>query len=316
MGVGELIGGARAVLTEGAVIERLRREAGLSLDPAVLHAGFLYDATGRAALARLYRQYLEVGRAADLPMLVGTPTWRANPERLAAAGLAGRDVSGDAVHFLRGLRDALGGYAGQVGIGGLIGPRGDAYRPEEGLSAEHAEVFHRPQAEALAAAGADFLWAATLPALPEALGLARAMAATGSSYVVSFVLRPGGTLLDGAPLGDAIGAIDAGTPRPPRCYLANCVHPSVFGQALEAGLRLAPGIAGRLVGLQANTSARSPEALDGLAELDSETPEALAEGMLALQRRFGLRILGGCCGTDHRHIAAIAAGLTQKTPNA
>lgn len=307
-----LIGSGRAVLTEGAVIERLRREPGLPLDPAVLHAGFLSTGAGRAALARLYRQYLAIGRGANLPMLIGTPTWRAAPERLAAAGLGGRDANGEAVRFLAGLRAELGAYGERVGIGGLIGPRGDAYRPEEGLAAEPAEAFHRPQAARLVEAGADFLWAATLPALPEALGLARAMAATGAPYVVSVVLRPEGCLLDGTPLGAAVATIDAGTPRPPCCYLANCVHPRGFGQALTAARRLAPGVIDRVIGLQANTSARSPEELDGRAELDSEAPQALADQMLALRRRFGLRILGGCCGTDHRHVAAIAGGLSQE----
>jgi homocysteine S-methyltransferase len=302
---------APIVLTEGALIERLRRDPAVRLDPHVLHAGFIYREAGRAALTDLYRQYLDIGRAAGLPILIGTPTWRANPERLEAAGLTGRDVNGDGVRFLAGIRDACGSHAAQVVIGGLLGCRGDAYRSDEGLSTEAAARFHRPQIEALARAGADVLHAATLPHLGEALGIARAMAAAETPYLLSFVLRPDGTLLDGTPLHEAIARIDAEISPPPVCYLANCVHPRVFASAMAAASAVSPGVARRLIGLQANSSARSPEELDGRAELDGDTPEALAAAMCDLHRRFGTRILGGCCGTDQRHIARIAARIAE-----
>jgi S-methylmethionine-dependent homocysteine/selenocysteine methylase len=105
------------ILTEGAIVERLRRDPAAPLDPDVLHAGFLYEERGREALCRLYRQYLSIGAAADLPRLVGTPTWRANPIRLRKAGLADRDVNGDGVRFLASILDECGAYAGQAGCG-------------------------------------------------------------------------------------------------------------------------------------------------------------------------------------------------------
>jgi homocysteine S-methyltransferase len=304
------------ILAEGAVIERLRRELSIPLDPHVLHAGFVYEARARAALGAVYRQYLDIGRRHALPMMVLTPTWRANPQRLARAGLAHRDVNGDGVRFMAELVAQCGDYACQVILGGLMGCAGDAYRPQEALTARDAEVFHTPQALAFAEAGVDFLMAATLPAYLEALGMAQAMACCGRPYVLSFVLRASGTLLDGTPLREAIHAIDAATSPEPSFYMVNCVHPTVFEQALEDELARSTARgeqaawAGRVLGLQGNTSCRSPEELDGSAHLETEEPAVFAAAMMRLHERFGTRVLGGCCGTDDRHITHIAEQMS------
>lgn len=303
----ELVAQAATVLTEGSLIERLRREPAVRLDPHLLHAGFVYGAEERERLGALYRQYLEIGRDADLPMIVGTPTWRANPERAEAAG--GRSVeelNREGAWFLRAIQGEYGRYAERVFIAGMLGPRGDAYRAGEALSAPEAVAFHAPQARALAEGGADFLLAATLPACSEALGMARAMGQVGLPYVLSFVLRPDGTLLDGTPLGTAVAEIDDAVMPPPAFYLANCVHPETFRHALRAAIRQAPGVQHRLIGLQANTSEQPPETLDNLPGLDAMEPETFAAAMVEVRREFGTRILGGCCGTDDRHIAALA----------
>jgi homocysteine S-methyltransferase len=297
---------APVVLTEGALIERLRRDAEAELDPHVLHAGFVYEEARRAELTGLYREYLAAGRARRLPMVVCTPTWRANPERLRAAGLDERSVNRDGVRFVREIQSAEGQYAAQVAVGGLMGCRGDAYDPGESLSADDAATFHADQARELADAGVDFVLVATLPALPEARGMARALAATAVPYVLSFVLRPAGTLLDGTPLGEAIGRIDSESEAVPLAYWANCVHPAVFAEAMERVVAETPGVADRVLGLQANTSRRCPEELDGARTLDAEPPAVFAEEMMNVRRRFGLRVLGGCCGTDAGHIDAIA----------
>ncbi|MGD8452389.1 MAG: homocysteine S-methyltransferase family protein [Phycisphaerae bacterium] len=290
------------ILAEGAVIERLRRDGAMPLDPHVLHAGFVYDDAARAALQWVYQSYLDAGRAAGLPLIVLTPTWRANPERLRAAGLADRDVNGDATRFLAGLRAQCGEYASNVFVGGLMGCRGDAYDPRDAFTERDAADFHRSQAQALADAGVDFLMAATLPAASEALGIARAMAVTAVPYIVSFIVRPAGTLLDGTPIADFIARLDTDVRPAPAALMVNCVHPTV----LEAALDAAPQARDRIIGLQANTSRRGPEQLDDAAELDTEKPAPFADAMLRAHRRFGLRILGGCCGTDDRHIRAIA----------
>ncbi|WNG53718.1 homocysteine S-methyltransferase family protein [Archangium gephyra] len=302
---------APLVLAEGSVVERLRRHPAGLLDPHVANAGLLFSPEGREALAGIYRDYRDIGLRHGLPTLLLTPTWRANAERLARAGLAGRDVFTEAVRLLAGLRDEVGGRGASVFIGGLVGCRGDAYQPAEALPRGEAAAFHAPHVEALARAGVDFLVAQALPALSEAEGLALAMARTGAPFMLSFVLRPTGTLLDGTPLGEAVARIDALPGARPTAYMVNCVHPSAFREGLSRQLATSPSLGARVVGLQANTSRLSPEELDGRAELDSEPPDVFAREMARVHAELGTRLLGGCCGTDERHIAALASALTK-----
>lgn len=297
------------ILGEGAVIERLRRNSGLELDPHLVNSAFIYAAGPRAALESICREYLETGRDFGLPLLVSTPTWRASRERIAAAGYAGVDVNGDNIRFLETLRRSYGDYASQVILCGLMSCRGNAYSPGEALDVAAAREFHAWQAGQLAASAVDVLLAATLPALCEATGLALALAATGKPYLVSFVVRPAGTLLDGTPLADAIRSIDsAATPRP-LAYMINCTHASFARAALLHPVNSSPLARARVVGLLANTAALSPEQLDENAGLVEEDPAAFGTTVASLHHDLGLKILGGCCGTDNRHIRALAAGL-------
>ena len=308
----ELLAASPVILGEGAVIERLRRTAGIQLDDQVVNSALIYQETGRAALAAIYRQYLEIGQRYKLPLLLSTPTWRAGRDRIAQSGLAGRDVNGDNTRFLAELRDSYAGYAQQVAICGLMSCRGDAYRPAEAMTTPAAGVFHAWQADALAAAGVDLLLAATLPALSEALGLARAQAATGLPYMISFVARSEGTLLDGTPLAMAIASIDSAiTPRP-LAYLINCTHASIFRTAMRHEINSSPLVRERVIGLLANTAALSPEELDARHQLVEEAPETFGRSVSALHRELGMKVLGGCCGTDDRHIECLAMDLSDK----
>lgn len=301
------------ILGEGAVIERLRRNGDLELDPYLVNAAFIYDDGKRAAQEAICRQYLEIGREFSLPLLVSTPTWRASRERIEAASYAGVDVNGDNVRFLDALRKSCGGYADNVVICGLMSCRGDAYRPAEALSVAEAREFHAWQAGKLADAGVDFLLAATLPALSEATGLALALAATGQPYVLSFVVRPEGTLLDGTPLKDAIAAVDAAVTPSPLAYMINCTHASFARAALLHETHSSALVRQRIVGLLANTAALSPEDLNDCASLVEEDPDVFARSVAGLHRELGLKILGGCCGTDDRHIRSLAARLATET---
>lgn len=297
------------ILGEGAVIERLRRNPDLELDPHLVNAAFIYAAAPRAALASICRQYLEIGRHFDLPLLVSTPTWRASRERIAAAGYGSRDVNGDNARFLESLRNSCGDYASKVIICGLMSCQGNAYGPDEALSVDEAQYFHAWQARQLADAGVDVLLASTLPALSEATGLAKALAATGRPYLISFVVRPTGTMLDGTPLHAAIAAIDAAATPQPLAYLINCTHASFARQALLHPANSSPLVRQRVVGLLANTAALSPEKLDNRTSLVEEDPTTFGATVAGLHRELGLKILGGCCGTDDRHIRALAAEL-------
>lgn len=301
------------LLAEGAVIERLRRNSGMELDPYLVNSAFIYDDEKRGALENICRQYLDIGRAFGLPLLMSTPTWRASRERIDAAGYAGVDVNGDNVRFLDALRRSYAGYADNVFICGLLSCCGDAYDPAGALTAEESRVFHSWQAEKLAEADVDFLLAATLPAFGEACGLATAIAATGKSYLLSFIARPEGTLLDGMPLKDAVAAIDAAVTPRPLAYLLNCTHASFARAALTHDSNSSPLVRQRVIGLPANTAALSPEELDDSASLVEESPETFGRDVAGLHRELGLKIIGGCCGTDDRHIRSLAGQLASLT---
>jgi homocysteine S-methyltransferase len=185
--------------------------------------------------------------------------------------------------------------------------RGDAYNPSERLSEDDARTFHAWQAQKLAETGVDFLLASTLPALSEATGLASAQAATGKPYIISFVFRPDGTLLDGTPLKEAVSAIDAKVNPRPLAYMCNCTHASIFRSAMMHETHVSSLVRKRVVGLLANTAALEPEKLDSSKELVTEEPEIFGRDVASLHKEFGMKILGGCCGTDHRHIHSLAA---------
>ncbi|HIJ96256.1 MAG TPA: homocysteine S-methyltransferase family protein [Desulfuromonadales bacterium] len=307
-----LLASSPVILGEGAVIERLRRSSEIQLDEHVVNSALIYQDAGRSALENICRQYLDIGWHHNLPMLLSTPTWRAGKDRIAAAGLAGCDLNGDNFRFLAELRDSYGDYSKKVAICGLMSCRGDAYKPEEAMTADAAASFHCWQAEALAKAGVDFLLAATLPALSEAIGLARAQAATGLAYMISFVARPEGTLLDGTPLTEAIAAIDAEIDPRPVAYLINCTHASIFRSALLHTRNSSNLVRERVIGLLANTAPLSPEELDASLELVEENPELFGRSVSALHTELGMKVLGGCCGTDNRHIGCLARNLSDE----
>ena len=300
------------IVGEGAVIERLRRDTEWELDPHVVNAAFIYEEEKRAALETIYRQYLEVGFSTGLPLLLSTPTWRASRERIKTAGYEDMAVNEDNYRFLDGLRRAYGAYADKVAICGLMSCRGDAYNPSERLSEDDARAFHAWQAQELAATGVDFLLASTLPALSEATGIASAQAATGKPYIISFVFRKDGTLLDGTLLKDAVSTIDAKVNPKPLAYMCNCTHASIFRSAMMHETHVSALVGKRVVGLLANTAALEPEELDSSKELVSEAPELFGRDVASLHREFGMKILGGCCGTDQRHIQTLAEHLNPR----
>lgn len=297
------------IITEGAVVERIHRESPFSLDPYLANASFIYEPKKQQFLKNIYKQYVDAVKPSNLPMILLTPTWRANRERIKLAGLSDRNVNADCVDFLSQIRDEYGYYSKQIFIGGLIGCKGDSYKPEQALNHNAAAEFHGFQVEALKTAGVDFLIASTLPSVSEAMGIAEVMSQTEKPYILSFVIRSNGTLLDGTLLFDAVSIIDSSTKSKPLGYMINCVHPTVFQEAFTFLLTSNNMFRGRILGLQANTSPKSPEELDGLEELETEEPGNFACLMASLHTDLGLKILGGCCGTDYRHIDALVKKL-------
>ena len=303
---------SRCILGEGAVIERLRRSSEFELDPDIVNSAFIYDKDRRNAISGIYRQYLDIGLKYNLPLLLSTPTWRANRERIAKAGYEKTDVNGDNFRFLDGMRKNYGEYANKVVICGLLSCRGDAYNQAEALASTDAHEFHSWQANRLAESGVDFLLAATLPALSEATGLAKALAATGKPYIMSFLFRPEGTMLDSTPLKDAISIIDSEVNPKPIAYMANCTHASIFKTAMMHVTHSSATVRNRVAGLLANTAALNPEELDDSEELVEEDPQIFGQSVANLHAELGMKILGGCCGTDDRHIDNLAKRLVSE----
>lgn len=294
--------GSRRILMEGALGERLKGEYGLTPDPDIALAAVIDTPAGREALAALWGEYIAIAKAHGLPLLAATPTRRANRERIARAG---RDASvlRDNAAFLRAIQADSGI---EMYAGGLMGCKGDAYTGQGALDADQARAFHAWQAQALATAGVDFLFAGIMPTLPEALGMARAMGDTGLPYIISFTLRGDGRLIDGTAVDAAIGTIDGGTARPPVCYMTNCVHPDIALRALQAPFNRTDRVRARFWGIQANASPLPYDQLEGVANPQNSPPEQLAQAMIRLRDAAGLRILGGCCGTDGNYMEAIA----------
>ena len=291
---------ATPMLGEGSLYERLRREPAVQFDDHVAHATLVYDDAARAVLERTHREYLDIGQAHGVPMLTATDTWRANRERQDRSPFRAHPVNGDNVRFMQDLRASYGAGAAPIMIGGSIGPRGDAYRPQEALDREVAAAFHAPQVAALAEAGPDYL-IAEHPARGQR-GARHRRRVRGHRPAVHRQLRRAARRhgLDGTPLRRAIETIDAATSSAPAGYGINCTHPSAVGGALDA----TGDAAERVVYYQANASALGPDELDGRDELDADDPDALAAAMHEVRIRFGIRALGGCCGTDGAHRGA------------
>jgi homocysteine S-methyltransferase len=265
------------------------------------------DPSAAGALGGLYAEYVRAAQDVRLPVVLGTPTFRASAGPLQRSGRSGPDavrtVNAAAFRLLEDVRRRSGHRP--VWIAGVIGPAGDAYTPEVALSPEQGRDYHLPQAGALAEAGVDFLFAPTFPAVSEAIGVCRAMGETGLPFVVSFVLGADGRVLDGAPLRDAVDRVDQVAA--PMYHSISCVHPSVAAKAL-ASVAGSAG-AGRVAEVKANASALSPAELVKLDHLAGDDPRAFAEQMVRLRTDYGIRILGGCCGTRPAHMRAVAALL-------
>ncbi len=286
------------ILAEAAVVERLRRNEKIELDEHLVHAPLIFSEAGRAALRAVYQEYIDIAAGSDRPILLSTPTWRTNHERVLASKQR-QDINVEAARFLQALV-ANEPRKVTVKIGGVIGCKNDCYHPAQGLSLHKAKDFHQWQVDELASASVDFLMAVTLPNVEEAAGIAQAMQATGLPYIISFVIGADGKVLDGTTLAAAMAFVDANTAHKPLGYFINCSYPS-FLQAQS----LAKIPTGRLLGLQANASSLSHAELEGSKELKSESVADWADLMVQLNTDFGLKILGGCCGTDSKHLSAL-----------
>lgn len=284
------------ILMEAAIVEQLRRSGEVRLHDSLVNAPLIYNPAAREIMGAIYVEYMRLAQSAHLPILVCTPTWRANKARVHASDVS-NNVNFDAVSFMRELRDSEGYCDALVKIGGMIGCKNDCYQPDEGLSALEAQHFHAWQIQQLTTGGVDFLIAETLPNVQEALGIAKAMEVTGVPYIISFVISRDGRVLDGSSLEAAIDLIDSGTRRPPLGYMINCAHPSFLCPEEQPG-----NIFTRLIGYQANASSLDHCELEKTDELQVDDVIEWGQLMLTLNSAYGVKILGGCCGTSVHHL--------------
>jgi S-methylmethionine-dependent homocysteine/selenocysteine methylase len=297
------------ILIEAAVVERLRRGGRVELHPRLVHAPLLYDENGRRELRKIFQSYIDIAGKGGIPLLLCTPTWRANRERIHESDISHR-VNRDAVQFMTALRDNRGAAGTEIRIGGLVGCRNDCYKPEESLSVEESEEFHSWQIDRLAEAGVDFLIAETLPNVNEAIGIARAMSATGVPFIISFVINRQGCVLDSTPLLEATSIVADATANQALGFMVNCAHPTF----LNAG-RQPRQLFTRLIGYQANASSLDHADLDGIDRLEAGEVSRWGDEMLMLNREYGVKILGGCCGTGVDHLAYIVTGARRAESN-
>lgn len=265
----------------------------------------LDDELGRERLKSYYVPYLELcGETPGAGFVLETPTWRASSDWATLLGMDAahlRALNTRAAQLMCGMRSRWAPrLSGPMVVSGVIGPRGDGYIAQAPDSVDVAADYHRLQAEALAAGGVDMLAAVTMTTSAEALGISMAAQRVGLPVAISFTVETDGRLPSGEALGDAIQRVDASAP--PAYFAINCAHPTHVEDVLSADK---PWIT-RIHGLRPNASTKSHAELDESTVLDIGDPKDLAQRYRGLKGVLPrLNVLGGCCGTDWRHLRAM-----------
>ena len=302
--------GGGLFITDGGIETTLIFHDGLDL---LYFAAFdlLRDPAGRAVLRRYFRDYAAIAKEHGRGMILESATWRASADwgdKLGYSRAALAEANRQAIALLEEIREDFEVPHRPMVISGCVGPRGDGYDPAEVMTAEEAERYHGEQIGTFAGTAADMVTAITMTNIPEAIGLTRAAQAVGIPVVISFTLETDGRLPTGDSLKDAIEQVDAATGNGPAYFMINCAHPTHFQDTVannEAWVQ-------RVRGLRANASTKSHAELDEAEELDEGNPDELGEDHRTLLEVLPhLAVIGGCCGTDHRHIAAISTACAE-----
>jgi S-methylmethionine-dependent homocysteine/selenocysteine methylase len=295
----------RPFLTDGGLETDILFNRGIDL-PYFASITLLQTEDGRRALDDYFRGFLDLAARMRCGFILESATWRASPDWAAPLGLSPDELDAlnhEAITLLARLKAEYASPATPVVVSGCIGPRGDGYDPGRIMETGEAETYHAHQAGVLVAAGAEMLSAITMTNIPEAIGVARAARVLDAPVAISFTVETDGRLPTGDSLADAVLAVDDATGAYPAYFMINCAHPDHFSRVLEDGAAWT----GRVRGLRSNASRLSHAELDTMTELDPGDPDALADLHRALRRRLpGLTVLGGCCGTDLRHVTRIA----------
>lgn len=288
-------------VTDGGLETDLIFNRGVDL-PEFAAFPLLDSQDGRQVLRDYFSAYVDIAVRADAPIILETPTWRANSDHATALGYDARAldrINRQSVEFLAAIATAREADLAGWEVGGILGPRGDGYQSGGTVDPDAAAEYHRPQLAAFRAAGASRATALTLTEVGEAVGVARAAADVGLPIRIGFTVETDGRLPNGSTLAQAIAAVDAAAP--PECFLVNCAHP----RHIRAGLEDGPWQE-RVGGFRVNASMMSHAELDESEELDDGDPAQLAADQQPLLDAFpAVTVLGGCCGTDARHVAAM-----------
>lgn len=263
---------------------------------------------GENALRRYFRTYAELARKFNVGLILESATWRANPdwgEKLGYSAEALAEANRKTIRLLEEIRSEYETAPTPIVISGCVGPRGDGYVPDRAMSEREAEDYHRLQVEIFQGSVADMVTAITMNYVEEAVGVARAAQNADMPVVISFTVETDGKLPTGQTLGDAITQVDDATSGYPAYFMINCAHPTHFAPVVKPDEPWAD----RVRGLRANASRMSHAELDEAPELDAGSPVELGREYAELRRQSlkHLNVMGGCCGTDHRHIEQIAS---------
>ena len=296
-------------LTDGGIETTLIFLEGLDL-PYFASFPLLKTEDGQTALRKYFRTYVELAQRFGTGLILESATWRASADWGSKLGYGAeelRDINRKSITLLEDIRSESGIAAGKIVISGCVGPRGDGYNPSKTMSEGEAEGYHGDQIIVFENTAADMITAITMNYTEEALGITKAAQRAGMPAVISFTVETNGQLPTGQTLRAAIEQIDAETSSYPSYYMLNCAHPTHFEDVLAADQPWSK----RIRGLRTNASRKSHTELNESPELDIGDPTELAQQNAQLKCRHPqLCVLGGCCGTDHRHIEQIAAACT------
>jgi len=300
--------GGDLFLTDGGIETTLIFHEGVEL-PDFAAFDLLRTPEGEAALRKYFRTYAELARRLGTGLILESATWRASADwgrKLGYDAAALADANRRAIALLEEVRDELATHRTPVVVSGCVGPRGDGYVPDRAMSEREAEDYHREQIATFAGSAADMACAITMNYAGEAAGIARAARREGMPVAISFTVETDGRLPTGQTLRAAVEQVEGATSGYPAYYMINCAHPSHF----EAVLPERELWVERIRGLRANASRMSHAELNESPELDVGDAVELGQDYARLKRRLAhLNVMGGCCGTDHRHVEQIAAAV-------
>jgi homocysteine S-methyltransferase len=300
--------GGSLFMTDGGIETTLIFHDGFDL-PEFAAIDLLRSDEGTEALRSYYTRYAELAGELGLDFVLESPTWRASPAWAARLGYSPAELdrlNRSAIALMEEIRGRYQSPDVSIVISGCVGPQGDGYRPAELLTAEAAESYHSTQVSTFAETSADMVAAITMTYAAEAVGIVRAASRAGLPAAISFTVETDGRLPSGQPLGEAIEQVDEETQRAAAYFMINCAHPTHFEHVLTPGAVWME----RVRGIRANASTKSHAELDEATALDDGDPDDLARRHRELRSLLpNLNVVGGCCGTDHRHVGAICRAM-------